>query len=172
MIERQPRVDNRMTTQRTSFLFRLALMAVPAALTLTGTLAAAQAGLSPKAAVAARQAGYKKMGAAMKALNDQLKSDAPARAAMAVAAQTIAATAREQLKLFPAGSGPAAGLATDALPGIWTNRAAFDAHMNKLVAESAKLAVVANGGNVDAIRAQAKATGGTCAACHRQFRAD
>ena len=64
---------------------------------------------APKAAIAARQAGYKKMGAAMKALNDQLKSGAPVKATMVAAAQTIAATAREQSRLFPAGSGADGG---------------------------------------------------------------
>ncbi|RJG56277.1 cytochrome c [Sphingobium terrigena] len=140
---------------------------------LAGPLTAAPAAApAPKTAIAARQAGYKKMGAAMKALNDQLKNDAPAKAAMVAAAQTIAATARDQSRLFPAGSGPTAGVPTDALPNIWTDRATFDGQMAKLVAESGKLVGIVNGGNADAIRAQAKATGGTCAACHRQFRAD
>jgi cytochrome c556 len=146
-------------------LIGLPMMAGP----LTAAPAAAPA---PKAAIAARQAGYKKMGAAMKALNDQLKIDAPAKAAMLAAAQTLAATAREQPRLFPAGSGPTAGVPTDALPNIWTDRATFDAQMAKLIAESGKLVGVVNGGNTDAIRAQTKATGGTCAACHRQFRSD
>lgn len=135
-------------------------------------LALAAAAPAPQAAIAARQAGFKKMGAAMKALNDQLKGDAPAKPAMTAAAQTIAATAREQGKLFPAGSGPGAGVKTDALPGIWSDRATFDGQMAKLIAESAKLVTVTNGGDAAAIRVQAKATGASCAACHRQFRAD
>jgi cytochrome c556 len=152
---------------------RFLLIAAPATLMVAGTLAAAPAAApSPQAAIAARQAGYKKMGAAMKAINDQLKTDAPAKAVMAPAAQTLAATAREQPKLFPAGSGPTAGVKTDALPNIWTDRKTFDAQMAKLIAESGKLVAVMNSGNIDAIRAQAKATGGTCAACHRQFRQD
>lgn len=127
---------------------------------------------TPQAAIVARQAGYKKMGAAMKALNEQLKSDTPAKAVMLDAARTIAATAPEQPKLFPVGSGASAGVKTDALPNIWTDRATFDAKMSSLIAESAKLVTVVNGGDVAAIRVQAKATGGTCAACHRSFRAD
>jgi len=144
-----------------------------AALAMAGSLAATPAAApSPQNAIAVRQAGFKKMGAAMKALNEQLKSNAPDKSAMVAAAQTIAPTAREQAKLFPAGSGPAAGIKTDALPNIWTDRGTFDAQMNKLLVESAKLVAVTNGGDTDAIRAQAKATGGVCAGCHRQFRAD
>lgn len=127
---------------------------------------------SPQSAIPARQAGFKKMGAAFKALNEQLKTDAPAKPVMAAAAATVAATAREQARLFPAGSGPAAGVKTDALPAIWSDRATFDAQMARLLTESGKLVTVTNGGDATAIRAQVKATGATCAACHRQFRAD
>ena len=150
-------------------LHAAALAAIVPALAMAATPAAAP---SPQAAIAARQAGYKKMGAAMKALNEQLKSDAPAKAVMVSAARTIAVTAPDQPKLFPAGSGASAGVPTDALPAIWTDRATFDAKMASLIAESAKLLTVANGGDLAAIRAQAKATGATCSGCHRQFRAD
>lgn len=84
-------------------------------LALTMTAAATP---SPQAAIAARQAGFKKMGAAMKALSDQLKTDAPAKDAMMAAARTIAVAAREQARLFPAGSGPSSGAKTQALPAI------------------------------------------------------
>jgi cytochrome c556 len=142
------------------------------ALALAGSVVAAPAPLSPQNAITVRQAGFKKMGAAMKALNEQLKSSAPAKGPIATYAQTIATTAREQGRLFPAGSGPTAGIKTDALANIWTDRGTFDAQMTKLVAESGKLAAVTNGNDMDAIRAQAKTTGAVCAGCHRQFRAD
>ncbi|MFY9350259.1 MAG: cytochrome c [Sphingobium sp.] len=134
-----------------------------AVLTLTGALAAAPT--DPKAT---RQASFKKMGAAMKVMKEQLAGGSPAKPAMLAAAQTVAATARQQGALFPAGS----GAGTDALPTIWTQKATFDAQMAKLVAESGKLVTVVNGGNVDAIGAQFKVVGGTCAGCHKQFRAD
>lgn len=163
-----------MNAPRASHITLIGMIAATiATLTMAGILAAAPAAApTPQAAIAARQAGYKKMGAAMKALNEQLKGDAPAKDAMAGAARTLAMTAREQARLFPAGSGQTAGIPTDALPGIWTDRATFDAQMNRLIAESGKLMAVTNGGDLNAIRAQAKATGATCAGCHRQFRAD
>lgn len=141
------------------------------ALTL-GATSLATAAIDPKAAIPARQAGFKKMGAAFKVINDQLKTDAPAKDQMAAAARVVAATAKQQGALFPAGSGASAGVKTDALPAIWSDRATFDAQMAKLVAESNKLAAVAAGGDAAAIRAQFQATGATCKACHRQFRAD
>ena len=143
------------------------------AVVLAASLAAsAVAAPSAQDYVTARQAGFKKMATAYKALNDQLKSGSPNKAAIVASAQMVAATAREQPRLFPIGSGPAGGVKTDALPAIWTDRSNFDVQMAKLVGETAKLASLANGGDIDAIRAQTKATGAVCGACHRAFRAD
>ena len=146
----------------------------PAALALAAVAAGsiAAAGIDPKAAVATRQAGFKRMGAAFKVISDQLKTDAPAKDQMAAAARTIAATARAQAALFPPGSGASAGVHTDALPAIWSQRATFDAQMTKLAAESNTLMKVTAAGDVAAIRTQFKATGAVCKACHTQFRAD
>ncbi len=143
-----------------------------AAMTLAIASTLIAAAPSPQATADARKASFKKMGAAMKVLNDQLKTDAPAKPAMLAAARTIAATAREQGKLFPAGTGPSASVKTDALPNIWKDKATFDGMMNRMIGETGKLVTVATAGNIDAIRAQVKATGGTCGACHKQFRAD
>lgn len=139
---------------------------------LLAAASAPAAGPSAESVVAARKAGFKKLGGAMKTIRDQLAGGAPNKQVMVSAAQTMAATAREQAKLFPAGSGPGAGVKTDARAAIWTDRATFDAVMNRLIAESGKLATVAGSGDTAAIAAQLKATGGTCAACHKQFRAD
>lgn len=147
-------------------LLALALVAlVPAGL-------AVAAAPSIQTAIAQRQAGFKAMGAAMKVIGDQLKTDAPSKAAMARAAQTISTNARAQARLFPAGSGPGAGFRMAALASIWTDRATFDAQMARLVVESGQLVTTVNGGDATAIRAQLRATGGTCSACHRQFRAE
>lgn len=134
-----------------------------------GTLAIA----APPAAatIAARQANFKKMGAAMKVLKDELGGSAD-KAKMVGAARTLAAMARAQIPLFPAGSGAAAGAKTDALPAIWTQRGAFDASAKKLVVDADKLVAVTASGNAAAIGVQFKQVGGTCGGCHRQFRAD
>lgn len=126
----------------------------------------------PKSAIVARQEGYKKMGAAMKALKTQLASDAPDKLAMATAAATIHDTARGQGALFPPGSGAEAGVKTDALPAIWADKAKFDGAMAAMVEASGKLVTTVQDGDKDAIAAQTKALGGTCAACHKQFRQD
>jgi cytochrome c556 len=133
-----------------------------------GTLAVAA---SPADTIAARQANFKKMGGAMKVIKDQLAGGAD-KAKMADAAKTIAAVARAQIPMFPKGTGPGAGVKTDALPAIWTDRATFDGHAKKLIVEADKLVAATGTGNAAAIGAQFKAVGSTCGACHKQFRAD
>ena len=59
---------------------------------------------------------------------------------------------------------------TKARPEIWTDRAKFNAAAEKMQGEMTKLAMVSKGGNIDAIKAQVGATGGTCKACHDDFR--
>lgn len=152
--------------KRTPFLMLCAF-----AVTLVGGGTLAVAAPPAGAAIAARQANFKKMGAAMKVLKDELAGSAD-KARMAGAAKTLAAMARAQIPLFPAGSGPAAGVKTDALPAIWTQRGPFDASAKKLIVDADKLVAVTASGNVAAIGAQFKQVGGTCGGCHRQFRAD
>jgi cytochrome c556 len=59
---------------------------------------------------------------------------------------------------------------TKARPEIWSERAKFNAAAEKMQGEMTKLAMVAKGGNIDAIKAQVGATGGACKACHDDFR--
>ena len=144
------------------------IMAACAALVAGGAIAVAA---SPAETIAARQASFKKMGGAMKALKDELGGGAD-KAKMLAAARTLASTARAQWVLFTPGTGPSSGVKTDALPAIWTQKSDFDAASAKLVAETDKLVGLAGSGNTAAVLAQFKVVGGTCAACHRQFRAD
>ena len=76
---------------------------------LVGALFVARVGLASTSAqevIDARQSGFKKMGAAMKAISEQLKSSAPDLAKITAATQAIAAGVREQPSWFPAGTGP------------------------------------------------------------------
>ena len=99
------------------------LTAFAAALVAGGAIASAA---SPADTIAARQANFKKMGGAMKALKDELGGGAD-KAKLLAAARTLASTARMQGGLFPAGTGPSSGVKTDALPAIWAQKPVFDA---------------------------------------------
>lgn len=142
------------------------------ALIMTLSLAHASDPTTASSVIETRQQGFKKMGAAMKALNEQLKSDVPDVAKMAASAQTISSSAPQVLHWFPAGTGSEAGVDTDALDHIWKDRAKFDAIANRLVDESRKLTTVLSATDVAAVKAQAKAVGETCSSCHKSFRAD
>jgi cytochrome c556 len=123
-------------------------------------------------AIETRHANYKKMGGAFKTIKDELDKSSPSRATIVAAAQTLATVARQQPRLFPAGTGPGPGVKTDALASIWTKRAEFDAAMKANVTETAKLLAVARTGDTAAMSAQFRATGKTCGDCHKPFRAD
>ena len=59
---------------------------------------------------------------------------------------------------------------TRAKAGIWDNKEDFVAKLNDLRRESMKLAEAAGGSDKKAIMNQFKATGGTCKACHDEYK--
>ncbi|HEX4779113.1 MAG TPA: cytochrome c [Usitatibacter sp.] len=59
---------------------------------------------------------------------------------------------------------------TRAKPEIWTQRGDFDAKMDKMVSEAAKLPAVARSGDEAALKRQAKVVGEACGSCHDDFR--
>lgn len=97
------------------------------------------------------------------------KGEAPLSADTAARAENLAALAKIAPMGFPAGSENIAGGKTK--PEAW-QKAEFKAGFEALQAESAKLAEVAKGGDVNALKAQVGAVGKTCKACHDSFRAE
>jgi cytochrome c556 len=87
------------------------------------------------------------------------------------AAASNAAIAESMSKLpwaaFVEGSGTGD---TKAKPEIWTDNAKFKTAYETMQGEMTKFAAVAKGGNIDAIKAAAGAVGGSCKACHDNFR--
>ena len=59
---------------------------------------------------------------------------------------------------------------TKAKAEIWTDSAKFKEASDKMQGEMTKFAAAAKTGNIDAIKAAAGATGGSCKACHDAFR--
>jgi cytochrome c556 len=68
------------------------------------------------------------------------------------------------------GEGTDKGATTRAKPEIWSDNAKFKEASEKMQGEMTKFAAVAKGGNIDAIKAAAGAVGGSCKACHDNFR--
>jgi cytochrome c556 len=93
---------------------------------------------------------------------------APHAQALAEQGKLLAANLSQ---LFPEGSGKAEGVDTAALPVIWEKWSDFEADAKKFEAESAKLAEVAQGGDMAAIGQQLGVLGKqACGACHETFR--
>jgi len=125
---------------------------------------------SPADIIKARQGHYKQMGAAMKAIGDQLKSGTPDRAVVIENAKKIAAFAPQIPKWFPKGTGGEAGVKTAAKQEIWAQPEDFAAAAAKLPPEADKLVAVTATGDAASIGDQQKALVGACAGCHKLFR--
>lgn len=165
--------------KRTGLLPALLLAALSALSTMTGAADAPAAGHhadaaaeSPAQVVEARRAGFKKMGSAMRFINDQLKTPEPDLARMGNAAADLVGLSAKVVHWFPAGTGAANGFDTDALDYIWKQREKFDELAARFGKEAAVLAASLSGGDVAAVRTQARGVGAVCSDCHRSFRAD
>jgi cytochrome c556 len=150
-------------------------LAVAAGLAIGGAALAADPVAAPTSAggkaVLARQAHFKEQGATFKAINDEVRREAPDKAALGASAEKLKALAADLPSWFPKGSGPEAGLPTAAKPEVWTDADGFAAAAARLQDESARLAAVSTGGDLEAIKAQVRATGGACKNCHDKYRA-
>jgi cytochrome c556 len=108
------------------------------------------------------------IGAALKgevSFTDQI---APNAQALVLLADMMAANAQQ---MFPEGTSDSAGLDTRSLPAIWENWAGFEESVKTFQEEAAKLAEVAQGGDMAAIGQQVGALGKNgCGACHSDFR--
>ena len=118
-------------------------------------------------AIAARQQLMKDQGAAMRSIQEKLKTDQIQ--AIAPEAEKLAKTAKEMLAMFPAGSvNPATSRAK---PEIWQKWSEFEGYAKSLDAKATKLAATARTGNAQLARAEATDLGKTtCGACHNAFR--
>jgi cytochrome c556 len=133
--------------------------------------ATAPAGDAPPV-IKERQDNFEGIADAFKAVRGELEQDAPDFALIAAKAGDINARAQKIADYFPAGTSTADGFDTEALPAIWETPEEFKAAAQKLVDESAKLASLAEGGDAEAVGAQAMAMGGACKGCHDKFRLD
>lgn len=125
---------------------------------------------TPADQVRTRVEGYKALGAAFKAVNDGLRAPAPPAAAMQNAARQIRDAATRQYTWYPAGSGPQSGVKTAAKPGIWAQAPRFRQLQDGFAGQSAALQRAVGTGDANAMRAAARSLGGSCKACHDEFR--
>lgn len=145
---------------------QLALTAAAvAALVATAVLAA------PADTIRMRQGNYKQIAAAMKGINEQLKSSTPSLPAIRTGTRTILGFAPQVLRWFPRGTGPEAGVRTRARPEIWSNHEGFRSAGARLLVAARNLDAAARSGDLAAIRAAAPELAHACSNCHDDYRA-
>ena len=114
-----------------------------------------------------RQNVMKSTAGHMGAIVDILKNDLPLQAHILDHASSIHQNSKMTLAMFPKGTGLGN---TKAKPTIWENWSKFESAVQDFERESAKLAKVAESGDMEALAKQVRATGKTCGGCHRNFR--
>ena len=147
---------------------RLVLTAAAVAAFVTTAIAQTP---SPADLIRERQAHYKQMGGAMKAVNDQLHSGAPSIDTIRQSSHVIVTFAPQLLRWFPRGTGQEAGVHTRALPEIWSDNQNFRRAGATLLVAARALDAAARRGDMDAIRAAVPQVAHACGNCHDTYRA-
>lgn len=129
-------------------------------------------GMTIKEQIETRQEQLEKVGDAFKAISDQLKAGSPDIAIIQEATAAVPEATQGMADWFPEGSGPESGVETDALPTIWENMTDFQEKVGNMQEAATNLNTAAQGGDIAAIGEAFKTTGGTCKACHDDYRLD
>ncbi|MBX3478969.1 MAG: cytochrome c [Caulobacter sp.] len=145
---------------------RLAIAGLALALTAGSALA-----LDAASQIKARQDGMKGIGGATKGIYDTLSGDKDAAKLKAYAAR-INSLAPQVPGWFPAGTGPEAGVKTEAKAAIWSDKADFNAKAQAFATQAAKLNAAAETGDANAVKTEFMALRGTCKSCHDKFKDD
>jgi cytochrome c556 len=151
-------------------LMRGALTAFPATL-VAGVMAIAYAqDIKPDRSIKYRQGALTTMSWQFGMLGAMVKGERPYNKDEAIKRASYVA---ELSKLPWEGFGPGTdqGAPTKAKPEVWKEPAKFKDLQDKLMAETAKLEMVAKTGDEAAFKAQVGATGKACGNCHDDFRA-
>lgn len=118
----------------------------------------------------ARHENFEKLGKTFKGLNDELRKDSPDKAFVTSSVQTMLTLANALPTWFPRGSGVQARPMSEAKAEIWTDAAGFTAAASALQVQVSKLNQAAQSGDMAAIKAQVRPTGGACKGCHDKYR--
>jgi len=138
----------------------------------TGNMVAAPAGqLTAAQAYDVRHERYEEMGDSLKAINRELKGSAPDVPRIQREAATLAALAEQMTGWFPTGSGPDVHAKSRAKPEIWSDPQGFAQAHQGYLQQTQSFKRVADGGDVEQIRAAAQTLGKACGQCHDKYRA-
>lgn len=128
------------------------------------------AAMSPQQAYEVRHERYEEMGDSLKAINRELKGGAPDVPRIQREAATLATLAAQIPQWFPAGSGPDVNLKSRAKAEIWTDSEGFRRSHEAYLNQAEAFNRLAQGGDVEAMRAAAGQLGKSCGDCHKGYR--
>ena len=118
-----------------------------------------------------RQDHLESLGDSFKVIRDQLRGDKSV-GAITEAADNINTLAADIHSWFPAGTGPEAGVETEALPTIWEKGADFKKAADGLGVAAGEMLAAAKSGDLGKVGANVRTLGGACKNCHDNFRLD
>ena len=119
-----------------------------------------------------RQEKFEDLGGTFRAINQELRASEPDLAKLQEAAASVPGITEGIADWFPEGTGPEAGVETEALPTIWETPEDYATKIADYVAAADALAEAAAQDDIEVIRAAVQATGATCGACHDVYRVD
>jgi cytochrome c556 len=138
----------------------------------TGNMVTPPAGqLTAAQAYEVRHERYEEMGDSLKAINRELKGGAPDVARIQREAATLATLAEQIPGWFPEGSGPDVNAKSEAKAEIWSDPQGFAQAHQGYLQQAQSFKRVADGGDVEQIRAAAQVLGKSCGECHDKYRA-
>ena len=117
-----------------------------------------------------RQGAMMLSGVAMASIKGSIDAGQPP-ASQRFSTRSLARWAHAVPGMFPAGSGPEAGVQSNARAEIWSDRAGFEARAADYAAAADRLAELAAGDDAAAFADQWTAVRATCQACHDGYKA-
>jgi cytochrome c556 len=130
----------------------------------------AEEDFDPEPIIEGRQAALRDIGAAFKAISDELKAPTPVLATIRSNTRQIEDLMKQQHFWFPPGTGPESEIETLAKPEIWQRPAEFKKAQTAFSEAAQQLTRAAEGSDVSAMRSQWRELGKTCKGCHDTFR--
>lgn len=119
-------------------------------------------------AVKARQANFSDVGAAFKAISDEMKAGRMDSATVEFSIKEMQRHAQSIDTWFPEGSGPETGLEMEAKANIWSEPEAFAEQLANFKTAVADLSEAT--ADPSLLPAKFRAAGGTCKSCHDTYR--
>jgi cytochrome c556 len=131
---------------------------------------AASAPVTVENAYDVRHERFEGMGDSLKAINRELKGDAPDVARIRQEAASLVSAGERLPSWFPAGSGPDVHTRSRAKAEIWSDGAGFRRVHANFLQQAQAFERLAEAGNVEQMRGTSGALGKSCGNCHDSYR--